>query len=548
MPKFKKKPDSDAIKIAKLQEKVGELEKTLEIIQSGGVDALIINNKAGDASIFTLEGADQPYRLLVESLSEGAITVSDTGKIFHCNKQFSIMVKTPVSKLIGASLSQFISTEQHPALQNLINDGKTKICKGEFIFDSKDEAIKTVLLSCHPLTFGNIHGISIVATDISDVRILQHEMNIANFRYQALMENASCGFLVHDKDGYILEVNKEIETIFKASRRHIINNNIKHFFVEDDLIKIKQLLKQISKEKNIITLAHIRHRSGEVRNIEFSSVHIDSKNKKLFLTIINDTTERDRLREQSLLNDKLAIVGTLAAGIIHEINNPITWVSANLNYLKKKMHDLLFTTDKDKKTIGQFDEIFQESIDGTEKIKEIVKDLKGFARIDESYLKAPTDINSVLNLAINMSKPQVNKIAHLEKEFGLDIPLLMINHSKLHQVFLNLIINATQAFTKESPNNIIKISTKLENNRVRIDISDTGQGMSDAIMIRIFDPFFTTKPVGVGTGLGLSICYDLINQQGGEIEVKSTPNKGTVFSVYFPLEIDKNRHVKQIND
>ncbi|MDR3478721.1 MAG: PAS domain S-box protein [Gammaproteobacteria bacterium] len=544
MPKATNEPNLSTAKIAKLQKRITELEKTLSIIQSGGVDAFVINNEEGAPSIFTLEGADLPYRLLVESLSEGAITVSDNGKIFHCNKQFSIMVSIPTENLIGTLLFDYISKEQHDSLKNLITRGKTESCKSEFILDRADASIKTVLLSCHPLRFGNINGISIVATDISDVKILQQEMNTVNYRYQALMENASCGLLIHDAEGKIFEANKEVEAIFKTDRNTILQKNIKQFFVDEDYGKIDKLLRKISSEKkNITIVAHIRHKSGDLRNIEFSSVHIDLKHKKLYLTIINDTTERDRLREQSLLNDKLAIIGTLAAGVIHEINNPVTWVLANLTYLKKKIHALLSTDNKDIQIIKQFDDIFQETIDGTEKIKEIVKDLKGFARIDESYLKECSDINEILNSAINMTKPQLNKIAHLEKEFSDNIPPILINHSKLHQIFLNLIINAIQSFSESSPNNLIKISTKIENNRVRIDIRDTGKGMPDEIMVRIFDPFFTTKPVGVGTGLGLSICYDLINQEGGEIEVESTPGKGTLFSVYFPLSAPtKSKH------
>ncbi len=175
-----------------------------------------------------------------------------------------------------------------------------------------------------------------------------------------------------------------------------------------------------------------------------------------------------------------------------------------------------------------------------------MKDLKGFARIEQDEMTS-VDVNNDLKTAINIAYPQYKNVAKVETDLSSNIPLLLLSSSKLQQVFLNLIVNASQAMDENNfQNNTIRISTELKENQIFITISDTGKGIPLHVLPKIFDPFFTTKPVGIGTGLGLSICYDIINNLGGKISVESELGKGTAFYIYLPIQLKVARSDESI--
>lgn len=549
MKKNNKKIQPSSDEIRQLQSKVVELEHILNSIQSGGVDALIIKNKMGQPAVFTLEGADQPYRLLLESLSEGALSLSEKGIIMHCNKQFSDMVKVSTENLVNSSFFDYIPEYEHKLLTHLLNQSKLESCRGEFTLLAIDNTKKFILLSCHSLSFGSIEGISIVATDITEIKMMQKAINTAKDHYQALMDNASCGFFVSDQQGNIIEANKQTEKIFGASRNDIVGYNLKKYVPTDEHEYVDIQLEKMRIEKKIgLNEGHIQQPNGDIISVEFSAVSIDLENETLCLSIVNDVTERNRLRSQMLLNDKLTMVGTMAASIIHEINNPTTWVLSNLSFLKNKINELKLVDDPHQAALlSQFNETIQDSLLGTEKIKDIVKELKEFARADDPQVKTLTDIHEALNSAINMASPHLKNVAIVEKIYAKNIPKLLLSKTKLQQVFLNLVVNAVQSFDNNISENIIQIETKKLNNTIQIEVRDTGKGMPPEVCASIFEPFYTTKPPGIGTGLGLSICYDIIHRNGGEISVESTPKKGTKFTINLPLTKQKKSSALNMN-
>ena len=246
---------------------------------------------------------------------------------------------------------------------------------------------------------------------------------------------------------------------------------------------------------------------------------------------------KHKLRAQALLTEKLATIGTLAAEIIHEINNPMTYISANLHYLDTQIKAAIPKDIEQQDFMLKLNEVVNESIQGVDRVTEIVHDLKGFARIDQDK-STSVNINEIINTAIKMAHPKFKNRAVLEKDLASDIPLLLLSGSRLHQVILNLIINATQAMEGDNiDKNIIRIKTSAEQNRICIVITDTGKGIAPEVLPKIFDSFFTTKPVGIGTGLGLSICYEIIHNFGGEINVTSHLGKGSSFSIYLPMNL-----------
>ena len=267
---------------------------------------------------------------------------------------------------------------------------------------------------------------------------------------------------------------------------------------------------------------------------------------------------------QLLQSEKMASVGQLAAGIAHEINNPIGFVSSNLRTLADYLNDINRLIKEYRNVIFEFKkngqptsaavekvdalaeleasvdidfilndtkDLIKESRDGTERIKKIVQDLKDFAHPGDDQLKA-VDINKCIGSTLNVVWNELKYKATVEKQFG-EIPLVQGYPQQLNQVFMNIFVNAAQAIEDTG---VIRIETKNTDGFAEIIISDTGAGIAAENIPKLFDPFFTTKEVGKGTGLGLQVVYRIIQKHKGTIDVNSTVGKGTTFRIKIPAD------------
>ena len=250
-------------------------------------------------------------------------------------------------------------------------------------------------------------------------------------------------------------------------------------------------------------------------------------------------------RGQLFQQEKMASIGQLAAGVAHEINNPMGFITSNLSTLEKYMSKIneylgIVESGKDSASarsrlkidyvLKDSGQLISESLDGAMRVKNIVNDLKNLARIDQAE-PVLADLNSCLQSALNIACNEIKFVADIEKHFG-DIPVILCHPQQLSQVFINLLANAGQAIEGHGS---ITIGTWCEDDWVFVSVADTGTGIPEEILKNIFDPFFTTKDVGKGTGLGLSISYDIIRKHGGEIKVVSTVGQGTTFTIRLPL-------------
>ena len=256
-----------------------------------------------------------------------------------------------------------------------------------------------------------------------------------------------------------------------------------------------------------------------------------------------------------LQQEKMASIGQLAAGVAHEINNPMAFISSNLGTLDKYVHRLtgfiqtqseviesLHATDaieelnrKQKELkldyiIEDIKGVITESLDGSERVQKIVQGLRSFARVDEAEYKY-ANMNECIESTLNIVWNELKYKATLKKDYG-NIPLTKCYPQQMNQVFMNLLINAGHAIEKQGE---ITIKTRDEDGSIVIAISDTGCGIAKEHLNKIFEPFFTTKEVGKGTGLGLSITYEIVQRHNGEITVESEIGKGTTFTVKIPI-------------
>jgi signal transduction histidine kinase len=243
--------------------------------------------------------------------------------------------------------------------------------------------------------------------------------------------------------------------------------------------------------------------------------------------------ERNELREQLMISDRMVSVGILAAGIAHEINNPLAAVIANLELAAADVALLIQQHGESSLVVGLRDQLIDARA-AADRVRTIVRDVKVFSR-NEAEKRGPVDVRRVIESSLRMASNEIRHRARVVADYQ-DVPPVFASEARLGQVFLNLIVNAAQAIPEGKADQYeIRIKARVEEKRARIDIEDTGPGIPPEIMKRLFTPFVTTKPLGIGTGLGLSICRRIITEFGGEISVDSQVGVGTTFTVWIPL-------------
>ncbi|AKJ03675.1 Hypothetical protein AA314_05301 [Archangium gephyra] len=253
------------------------------------------------------------------------------------------------------------------------------------------------------------------------------------------------------------------------------------------------------------------------------------------VSIARDITERRQVQEKLMASERMASLGTLAAGVAHEINNPLSYLLSNLRFVDDELSGMAGEGEGLAGERGrEVREALKEALSGSQRVVDIVKDLKTFSRGSDER-RGPVDIQAVLDLCGNMAWSEIRHRARLVKDYG-GVPPVHANESRLGQLFLNLFINAAQAIPHgDVEGNEIHVSTRCEEEHVVVEVRDTGVGIPEENLGKLFNAFFTTKPVGVGTGLGLSICHGIITELGGRIAVNSEPGKGTTFQVFLPV-------------
>jgi len=354
------------------------------------------------------------------------------------------------------------------------------------------------------------------------------------------------------------------ETLTQASRE------LAHQIISDKLAEIafgdqSQLFRQVELEQTC--------KDGSTVWVEVSATFVLDADGLLseIVGVSRDITVRRQtdasLRElqgQLLQNEKMASIGQLSAGIAHEINNPMGFITSNLGTLCKYIDkferylttvDTLLQQNGDAETLQQvvalrkelkldyvqrdIHALLQESIEGAERVMKIVQDLKTFSHGDTQAMEL-ADINQCLDSTINIIWNQIKYVAELVRDYS-ELPRVLCNAQQLNQVFLNLLVNASHAIqAKGEQQGTVTVSSWADHENVFIAVRDTGCGMTEEVQRRIFDPFFTTKEVGKGTGLGLSISFEIVKKHGGELSVQSTTGNGATFTVRLPLYGETN--------
>ncbi len=412
----------------------------------------------------------------------------------------------------------------------------------------------------------------LVAERTAELLLTHHEL-------EAFLENASVG-IITTQGGRIQRGNRKFADMFELEDEPASGQRTRRFFPSDESVQslaevASPVLKRGESLRHEMALVSAKGKPLWVQLIAYVA-NPQSADTQIWWLLQDRTEERrvqraleenferikstnTRLEEaqnQLLQAEKMASIGQLAAGVAHEINNPIGFVSSNLHTLRGYVEPVFALLndlrqlppntlpdaaaqdlkDLDKRIDLEFvkedlPQLLDESEDGLVRVKKIVQDLKDFSRVDHAEWQ-DANLNAGLDSTLNVVMNEVKYKAEVKRDYA-DLPPVRCIAAQLNQVFMNLIVNAAHAIPQRGE---IRLRTALEGEWVRIEVEDTGVGMSEDVRRRIFEPFFTTKPVGKGTGLGLSLSYSIIQKHAGRIEVDSTPGVGTTFRVWIPVK------------
>lgn len=319
------------------------------------------------------------------------------------------------------------------------------------------------------------------------------------------------------------------------------------------------LLKPCDLDVLELTVERALERRLLLRNARQYKLDLEIRNNEL----ARGKAELERLQSQIVHNEKMASLGQLAAGIAHELNNPVGFIYGNLDLLNQSIAGLMELLDYYDKAelpekitcdaaalkkkidydflLDDVSSIIVDCRDGAQRIRDIVQNLRTFSRLDEAEFKK-SDIHEGIDSTMRLlsqyySGDKISLIRNYD-----DLPPVDSFSGQLNQVWLNLLVNAAQALGENGGE--VRISTRKKEGTVVVEISDSGCGIPEEHLNRIFDPFYTTKPVGEGTGLGLSISFGIVERHNGTISVESSLNKGTTFTVELPVNITTTNHLK----
>jgi len=470
-----------------------------------------------------LRESEEKYRLIVENSQDIIFTLRE-GIFIYVSPSVKQMLGYNQADLIGKSFMSLVHPDDRHIIEDAIRNGdeaanhtagghqyRFRHASGEWRWYSS-KGTKMAGIGEKSINFIGI------GNDITVNRETELQIREQKAFTDRVLENTTNAVIVVGPDRRVMLVNKAFENTFLLSKSKVEGKEIEEIVPDSRLAEaITQVLTSGKSQLQV----EFRIKRVVVEKILIADIIYMQKNE--VLTLLRDITDEREMQERLYLTDRLASVGQMAAGIAHELNNPLTGVVA--------LSQLLLETGAPNEMKEDLETIKKEG----QRAASIVKSLLSFARSHTTSIQA-IDINTVICEVLNLRayEDKANNI-EITTHLAPDIPEIMTDRFQLQQVFLNIVLNAEQSMTSSNGHGNLTVTTEQVNGFIRISFADDGPGIPSEIMNRIFDPFFTTKEVGKGTGLGLSICYGIIANQGGKIYARSRQGKGATFVVELPL-------------
>ena len=463
---------------------------------------------------------------LVEVTSARNIYVSDVA---------AELLGWPVGELLAGDPMSFIAKEDLPHLRQrlaLRAGGGVGHARYEITAVRKDGRRVPIEVTASDVVIDSQRAVFAFIVDVTSRKVAEQARLHTEERFRELIERGPEPLMIH-RDGRVLYANAALVNGLRyPSTEELYRVPMNQIVVQEDVAAMEARLKILANDGARLPtqVYRVRRFDRSIAVIEASSVPFDYQGKPSILTMLRDVTDRRLLEARLLQADRLAALGTMAAGIAHEINNPLAYVVLNLDWIARKLSE----TPSDPSNVAGLTEMLLEARRGAERVATIVRELRSFSRVD-GETRVPVDLAAVVQSAIRIAGHEIRHRARISTSFAPVRPVLA-NEGRVEQVVLNLLLNAAQAMVESrvAVNEIRACVRQDGEGRTVLEVSDNGQGIAADVLPRIFDPFFTTKPAGVGTGLGLSICHGIVASLGGQITVHSELGEGTTFRVVFP--------------
>ena len=540
--------------LEQLRSRLEEAEETIEAIRSGKVDALVVSGPQGE-QIYTLHGADHPYRVLLEDMNEGAATLLPDGSVLYCNRAFAEMLKMPIEKVIGFSANDLVAQSDRQAFAELLRRGEQGRAKAEITFRPTGGTFLPVYCSVSSVQIDEVKGLCLTATDLTEQK--HHEEMIAFEKLaRSILEQAIDVIVVCDGSGVIVQAS---QAAHELSGFNVLHRTFEEAFPltfkdgtalscsvdphSPETFSVPTCLKG----QTVQNLEAQLHRpDGKTFDLLLSAGPLRDSQQRVLgcLFTLNDISDRtlaeealrqseEKLRRQAheleqqlIASGRLVSLGEITASMAHEFNNP-------LGIVMGFTQDLMSETDPSHPHYRSLKIIDDE----TKRCEKIIRDLLQFARPKSTDL-CPTDVKQVVEKTLDLVnnhlyKQKIEAITQLAE----GLPKIYADPQELEQVLVNLYFNAIDAMPQGGMLTVganLSLGAPGAPQEVAITVSDTGFGIAPEDLPKIFQPFFTAKKKS-GLGLGLPICDRIIKNHGGRIKVESHPEQGTTFEIYLPV-------------
>ena len=528
------------------------------------VNASIITDGAGNViggfeavrDISRRVEAEKKIELLAEMTQEGILMADEKQRVIFANSRMAEIAGLPKEEIVGTSVAELLSSQHEQMMSDLLREPYNesqehlRFCstlESDFSLQDSYRSFETCMATSQ---VGKDTITYLYLRDLTERIEIERELRKANSFLNNIIQSSVDGIVVVDTRGNVLIFNEGAERILGYNAAEVVGHSevLLKFY---DLDLAREMMRRMRSNQygppgqlNPIPIS-FTSKSGEEVPVNFTAAIIEEGGQEIgSVGIFTDLREHERMRrelddlrenermrreleetqKQLVQAEKIASLGRLAAGVAHEINNPLAGVLIYADILMKEL-----------KGKEQLRKDLEEIISQTLRCKQIVARLLEFSRqsLDERVL---FDINEIIGHCVELLQHQsLFHNVEIIQELESDLPHILGNPGELEQVFTNLMLNATDAMEGKGRITIGSASEQ-KTKQVILTFSDTGPGISPEVKEKIFEPFFTTKPVGVGTGLGLSIVYGVIQRHGGSIEVSPTPDTGTTFIIRLPMQ------------
>ncbi len=482
------------------------------------------------------------FEPLINSIDVGVYVLDCQGVIKHVNKYVLEHYEWETRELIGENIFELFPDLANAGIEEKFRQIiRERTLKELTNLEREDRFGRRIIVNIAGIPIvetGEVEGVLVLLKDITKKRELESQVAETEEYLQSLIDNANDIIYTLDAEGYITFLNKMGQEITgygfdPTEKGHYTEYVIKEDLAEGEMHFCKALEGTPQRYESAIIA-----NDGRIVNVLINITPIRKGEAVVgVLGIARDITERNLIEAQLLQASKMAAIGELAAGVAHEINNPVAVISGTA----EQLGFLIDHSDKRPEEIAErlmkHVEIIREQ---AERCKKITQGLLNFARRSDIQAVKVNVARLIEEIAALLENRATSEGKNIEIHTESNLPALYADPHLLEQIFLNLINNGLDAVV---PDGAVSVSTRTEDGWLVVEVADDGPGIAEEHLKKIFDPFFTTKPIGKGTGLGLSICFGIVQRINGTLMVNSTPGKGTTFIVRLPL--DQRRYTKK---